>query len=536
MDRDSGDVGDIAEGASGCEKAQVVASPSRRPQRPVLEVWRVARPLAQPLLELGGPVARGVVLVCEGEQIGGDGALVCLVEARQGEGAGLEETRRGVRHGRRLVRVEGAAVVLGRAKLVPGGRQRRARRGAIEMPHLLGGSSFFLRRLSLLRATGSNALRSSGDGGGTENDEGSTSPRAAVEAWRHNDGRRTAIAGRTSLHRADTARCGSSRRAMCAVGGGRRRLSLAWCSLHSRPRWWIAKSLAVARAPGDRQDPGCTGRRPHLSASPSRPHGSRGRRRPVALTALCALSCAFRYRRCLPVAFVNKCVPPLHDASFAAAPSPAPPQHPHKSPHRLAEPSPGDVYHRSSPLHGASAPHATMNGVTRFLSRREKHHEKRASKTSRSTVRSPSPASPYSSDPLLCSVDGTSQQYCACHRPRRPSCVRCLYRILSSSVRGLVDDGLLFLDKKHARPDISQSSLHPSPALSSNNLTSQSRQPPSTVPSELYKVFTNEDQKPADKDGEKKVRPATSYGCHACADGCRSNRWSSGCKQPASPL
>jgi hypothetical protein len=59
------------------------------------------------------------VLVCEGEQVGLDGALVRLLQAGKTEGAGLEETRGGVGYRRRLMGVERPAVVFGRAVLVP---------------------------------------------------------------------------------------------------------------------------------------------------------------------------------------------------------------------------------------------------------------------------------------------------------------------------------------------------------------------------------------------------------------------------------
>lgn len=61
-----------------------------------------------------------MVLVCEGEEIGSDGALICLVQTRQAKGAGLEETRCRVGCGRRLVGMERTAVVFGRAVLVSG--------------------------------------------------------------------------------------------------------------------------------------------------------------------------------------------------------------------------------------------------------------------------------------------------------------------------------------------------------------------------------------------------------------------------------
>jgi hypothetical protein len=87
------DLGNVAEGARLIQQAQHLALASRPSQRAVLVVGRGARPLAEPLLVLGRAVAGRVVLVCEGEEVRGDCALVRLLEARQAEGTGLEETR-----------------------------------------------------------------------------------------------------------------------------------------------------------------------------------------------------------------------------------------------------------------------------------------------------------------------------------------------------------------------------------------------------------------------------------------------------------
>lgn len=58
------------------------------------------------------------MLIGQGEDVLGDGALVCLVETGQAEGAGLEASRGRIRDGERLVGMEGAAVVLGLTVLV----------------------------------------------------------------------------------------------------------------------------------------------------------------------------------------------------------------------------------------------------------------------------------------------------------------------------------------------------------------------------------------------------------------------------------
>lgn len=123
MHNDFCDFGYVAEGARFLEQAQDLTLASRTSQWTVLEVGRGTCPFAQTLLVLGLAVARGVVLVGEGEEVCGYGALVRLLKTRQAEGAGLEETRGGIRGGGWLMWVERPAVVLGRAVLVSAGRQ-----------------------------------------------------------------------------------------------------------------------------------------------------------------------------------------------------------------------------------------------------------------------------------------------------------------------------------------------------------------------------------------------------------------------------
>jgi hypothetical protein len=165
------------------------------------------------------------VLVGKGEDVGGDGALVCLLEPGQAKGAGSEETRSGIGHGWRLVGMERSAVVLWWAVLVSGWCQFLVSCMPVGLLYLLDGSSLFPRRLNLLRATGSKPLVSSSDGGGTEKeDESSTWARAEEEALRREDGWRVCTAGRASLQRADTVRNGSSRNAMMLEMGRTMRL------------------------------------------------------------------------------------------------------------------------------------------------------------------------------------------------------------------------------------------------------------------------------------------------------------------------
>jgi hypothetical protein len=114
------DSGNVAEGARLVEEPEDLTLAAGPSQWAVLVVWRLARPFSQALLVLGGAIPGGIVLVGEGEEVCGDGALVGLLEAGQAEGAGLEFSRRGVRDWRRLVGMERAAVVFGRAVLVSG--------------------------------------------------------------------------------------------------------------------------------------------------------------------------------------------------------------------------------------------------------------------------------------------------------------------------------------------------------------------------------------------------------------------------------
>lgn len=120
VDGDLCDLGHVAEGARSRQQAELLTAASWPSQRSVLEVGRVAGPLAQAVLQLGRPVARGIVLVCEGEDVGSDGALVRLVQARQAERAGLEEPRGWIGGRRGLVRMERTAVVFGGTILVSG--------------------------------------------------------------------------------------------------------------------------------------------------------------------------------------------------------------------------------------------------------------------------------------------------------------------------------------------------------------------------------------------------------------------------------
>jgi hypothetical protein len=138
------------------------------------------------------------VLVGQGKDILCDGALVCLVEAGQSEGPGLEASRGRIRDGERLVGMQRAAVVLGLAVLVSSICQLVPLRLRAIASYLLGGSCLFL-----LRAMGSKSLATvSGFAAASANDVVSTSGAASVAALRRNSGCTAFTVGLASLHRA----------------------------------------------------------------------------------------------------------------------------------------------------------------------------------------------------------------------------------------------------------------------------------------------------------------------------------------------
>ena len=149
-----------------------------------------------------------------------------------------------------------------------------------------------------------------------------------------------------------------------------------------------------------------------------------------------------------------------------------------------------------------------MNGVSRFLSRRDKHHEKRAAKNAQHKVCLNSLTSVDSASPLLFSFspsDTVSRVSEARHRRQSPS-LDALYHKLPPALRAPVEDSLVFL-RKHTqcRAFLTAITIQISTKNPSNYFVLQSR--PSQVSSDLYTIFTNEDSQTAvDKDVEKKVR------------------------------
>jgi len=134
-----------------------------------------------------------------------------------------------------------------------------------------------------------------------------------------------------------------------------------------------------------------------------------------------------------------------------------------------------------------------MNGMSRFLSRREKNHEKHNSKGSRSKVylpflRSSSPPAPiYSTD-----GSGLPDEF-----------VRKRFGSSSFDSRRKIP-WLFSVSRSQERPPSVQLTACFVQTLTANCLnfcTLQSR----LVPTELYKIFSNEGAKKPDKEEEKKV-------------------------------
>lgn len=146
----------------------------------------------------------------------------------------------------------------------------------------------------------------------------------------------------------------------------------------------------------------------------------------------------------------------------------------------------------------------TMNGVQRFLSRREKQHaEKRKSKeAARSKVRS---VSATSLTPLLCPNCHAPSRDWQYRRRRQSSSLESRYDKLSAVLRASVGDSLPFLYAP-CRALFTSSFVQVSTVDSSDNLLPQSRLTPQVSPN-LYTIFTNEDSKTtASKEAEKNVR------------------------------
>lgn len=145
-----------------------------------------------------------------------------------------------------------------------------------------------------------------------------------------------------------------------------------------------------------------------------------------------------------------------------------------------------------------------MNGMQRFLSRREKHQaEKRKSKeAARNKVRS---ISANSFIPLLASGCDVPSCDWHCRSRQNTSSLEALYHKLPSALRDTVEDRLPFLHapcRATSVPDYTKLST-----LDSSDHVPEQRKNGPPVSSDLYKIFTNEDLKTTtDKDANKNVR------------------------------
>lgn len=142
--------------------------------------------------------------------------------------------------------------------------------------------------------------------------------------------------------------------------------------------------------------------------------------------------------------------------------------------------------------------------MARFLSRREKNHDKRRSKSASRKVMQRFLPSRSTSRSLAASTDGSGLLEPDRKRPRRSN---------SNSVRSLCShtvpnflsllrpEGLGILAKRPACTQMSFFYVQTSTALSSDSLTLQSQ----TVPSDLYTIFSNETSKKPEKEDNEKV-------------------------------
>jgi hypothetical protein len=196
----------------------------------------------------------------------------------------------------------------------------------------------------------------------------------------------------------------------------------------------------------------------------------------------------------------------------------------HRTPSSLPAPLP--TCYQPSPFAEwvSLSPSTTMNGMSRFLSRRDKHHEKRASKHANTKVRLSSFASVNSLSPLLCSVAAAVPDDSA-HCPRRLSAsIETLYHKIPFVLRTSVEDSLLFLHQKLPcrAASLPYNFNQTSPSHSSDYVLLQSKSSNASV--DLYKIFTSEGPRPpANNEHEKKVREgARLHGIFltGCRSGC----------------
>jgi hypothetical protein len=144
------------------------------------------------------------------------------------------------------------------------------------------------------------------------------------------------------------------------------------------------------------------------------------------------------------------------------------------------------------------------SGVSRFLTRRDKHHEKRSSKTlPNSNVRLHSFTSSSTLTPLLYRP-GDAWLRDARRGPRRPSqSLEALYHKLPSALRIPFEDGFSLFHRNTS----SRALLTPAIARDDSDPLCPQPHAPHHVSPNLYAIFTNEPaHAAADKDIEKQVR------------------------------
>lgn len=153
-----------------------------------------------------------------------------------------------------------------------------------------------------------------------------------------------------------------------------------------------------------------------------------------------------------------------------------------------------------------------MHGVSRFLSRRDKHGEKRASKHAKSKVRPSSFASTYSLDspaPAPCCTVRLPSPPRISRRRRLSAGVQTLYHKLPFVLpHSLGDSFLLLHTSAPGRPLPTPVTIQDPLPRSSDHMPLQSQSP--DTPLDLYRIFTSEGPRPpANEHAEKNVRQET---------------------------
>ena len=141
-----------------------------------------------------------------------------------------------------------------------------------------------------------------------------------------------------------------------------------------------------------------------------------------------------------------------------------------------------------------------MNGMSRFLSRREKNHEKHNSKGSRSKVYLPFLRSSSLPAPI-CSTDGSRLPDEFGWKQFRSSSFGSWGKIPSLFPVSRSQEELYFLRKRPLSVQLTAYFAQASTANCLNFRVLQSR----PVPTELCNIFSNEGAKKLDKEDEKKV-------------------------------